>query len=152
MHLKLKSAMVLKFFLPDPSSEQPLPLFLNPVKAGFPSPADNPFEEKLDLNKFLIQNPPATFFVKVEGESMVEAGIRDGDLLSVDRSIEPQDGKIVIAALGGEFTVKRIKLEGRSIYLMPENPRFPKIKVSPEEDFQIWGVVTYIIHDTAHRL
>lgn len=122
------------------------PLFLTSVKAGFPSPADDYIEKKLDLNDFLIKNPPATFFVKVEGDSMKGAQISAGDILVVDRSIEPTDKKIVIAALMGEFTVKRIRIINKEIFLEAENPRYPSIKINENMDFEIFGVVTYVIH------
>lgn len=122
------------------------PLFLSPIRAGFPSPADDFVEKKLDLNEFLIKNPPSTFFVKVEGDSMIEANIFSGDILIVDRSLDASDKKIVIASLMGEFTVKRIRILNNEIFLEAENPKYPSIKVTKEMDFEIFGVVTYIIH------
>lgn len=116
------------------------------VQAGFPSTADDHIEKKLDLNELLIHRPAATFFVRVEGESMVGANIHTGDILIVDRSIQAVDGAIVIAILNGEFTVKRISIVQKKIVLMPENPSYPPISISPDSDFQVWGVVTYIIH------
>jgi len=128
----------------------PLPFFTAPVKAGFPSPADDYMEEKLDLNEHLIQHPAATFFVRVEGDSMKGAGIHKGDILIVDRALEASNGKIVIAIINGEFTVKRIRKEGiqgqETVYLEAENPRYPPIQIDPNWDFQVWGVVTYVIH------
>jgi DNA polymerase V len=129
------------------------PLFLHPVQAGFPSPAEDYIEKKLDLNEHLIQHPAATFFVRVEGDSMIGAGIHKGDILIVDRSLDALSGRIVIAVLNGEFTVKRLKKEGEILYLIPENPKFPTLEIKPEWDFQIWGVVTYVIHNVCtHRL
>ena len=136
----------LVFFRPDLSTEYDIPFFDQPVQAGFPSPADDHLEERLDLNKKLIKHPSATFFVRVEGESMRDAGIFKDDILIVDRSIDPIDGKIVIALINGEFTVKKIRIKGKQIFLQAENPLFPLIEIAPEWDFQIWGVVTYIIH------
>jgi DNA polymerase V len=124
----------------------PLPFFLSKVQAGFPSPADDYIEKQLDLNELVIKHPSATFFVKVEGDSMCDAGILSGDVLVVDRSIEPSNGKIVVAVLNGEFTVKRIQIAAKGICLLPANAAFPVIEVSSESDFQVWGVVTYIIH------
>lgn len=123
-----------------------LPLFLASVKAGFPSPADDFVEKKLDLNEHLIQHPAATFFVRVDGDSMKNASISKGDILIVDRALEAHDGRIVVAVINGEFTVKRIRLKGEELFLEPENPNYPPIQVDQEMDFQIWGVVTYVIH------
>jgi len=123
-----------------------LPLFLTKISAGFPSPAEDYLDRKLDLNEHLVKHPAATFFVKVDGESMIKAGINHGDILIVDRSLEPADKKIVIAGIRGELTVKRIRrLQGR-LYLMPENENFAPIEVSEDSELQIWGVVTSVIH------
>lgn len=127
------------------------PLFLNSVQAGFPSPAEDYIERKLDLNEHLVAHPAATFFVRVEGDSMLGAGIHKGDILIVDRSLSAENGKIVIAFLNGEFTVKTLKKEGNDVWLVPENPKFPRLKVDPGSDFQVWGVVTYVIHDVRAR-
>lgn len=125
-----------------------LPLYIEPVFAGFPSPADDFVEKKLDLNEFLIKHPAATFFVRVAGHSMKGAGIHNGDILIVDRSLEPKDRSIVVAIIDGEFTLKRIRKHRDNLYLTPENPKFKWIKATEEMDFQIWGVVTYVIHKT----
>lgn len=116
------------------------------VAAGFPSPADDYAECSLDLQALLVKHPAATFFVRVEGDSMKDAGMQTGDILVVDRALTPQSGKIVVALIDGEFTVKRFKITGEKIYLAPENPRYPSIEVTERSDFQIWGVVTYVIH------
>lgn len=130
-----------------------LSFFLTPVSAGFPSPAEDYVEKKLDLNELLISHPAATFFVRVEGDSMINANIHSGDILIVDRSLSAENGSIAIAVLNGEFTVKRVKIEKGELFLVAENPRFPPIKVSKEADFQIWGIVTYVIHNVrTHRL
>ena len=123
-----------------------LPIAMTSVPAGFPSPADDYMDKKLDLNEYLIQHPAATFFVRVKGESMIQAGIHSGDILIVDRAIEPEDGKVVIAAIDGELTVKRILKRDGKLYLAAENPDYNLIEVSPEQSFMIWGVVTYVIH------
>lgn len=136
----------LSFFTPASKSPCHLPFFLASVKAGFPSPADDFMEKKLDLNEHLIRHPAATFFVRVDGDSMQGAGIRRGDILVVDRSLEAQDGRIVVAVVNGEFTVKRIRLREEEVLLEPENPRYASIRIDPDSDFQVWGVVTYIIH------
>ncbi len=124
---------------------QELKLFLNPVKAGFPSPADDIVERTLDLNKFLIRHPASTYFVRVEGSSMKDAGIATGDILVVDKALDPQNGKIVIASIDGEFTVKRVVKINDELFLVAENPEFEPIKVNPEDDFQIFGVVIHVI-------
>jgi DNA polymerase V len=123
-----------------------LPFFDVGLKAGFPSPAEDYVEHPLDLHELLIEHPAATFFVRVEGDSMKGAGMQSGDILIVDRSLAPQNGKIVVALLNGEFTVKRLKMEDKKICLTSENPRYPPIEVAAESDFQVWGVVTYVIH------
>ncbi|MDD2715521.1 MAG: translesion error-prone DNA polymerase V autoproteolytic subunit [Candidatus Wallbacteria bacterium] len=125
---------------------QSFPLFAAGVAAGFPSPADDYIERKLDLNEHLIRHPEATFFVRVEGDSMINAGIHSGDILIVDRAIEAADGKIVVALLDGEFTVKRLRCAEGKHYLLPENPKYAPIPVKPDSNCEIWGVVTYSIH------
>ncbi len=121
-------------------------LFLSLIHAGFPSPADDYVDNVLDLNELVISHPAATFFVRVKGESMENAAIYENDVLVVDRSIEAADRSIIVAVLDGEFTVKRLRKTHDALYLFPENPRYKPIKVSEESDFQVWGVVTYIIH------
>lgn len=123
-----------------------LPLYASKVPAGFPSPADDHLEAKLDLNQYLIRHPAATFFVRASGDSMIGAGIQDGDILVVDRSLEPVEGKIVIAAVGGELTVKRLSLKHGKQQLLPANDRYAPLDVNPELGIHIWGVVTTVIH------
>lgn len=123
-----------------------LPLYEGRVSAGFPSPADDHLETSLDLNQHLIRRPSATFFVRASGESMINAGINDQDILVVDRSLEPGHEDIVIAALNGELTVKRLSLKDRQVKLQPENPRYPVIDITEDMEFLIWGVVTSVIH------
>jgi DNA polymerase V len=122
------------------------PLFLSGVSAGFPSPAEDYIDRKLDLNELLIKNPAATFFVRVAGDSMVGAGIQHDDILIVDRSLEPASGRIVIAVYSGELTVKRLLQDGTGTRLMAENPAYPPLLLSEENDCEIWGVVTGVIH------
>ena len=124
----------------------PITLYSTRVAAGMPSPAEYYEEEKLDLNDHLLQNPAHTFFVRVTGESMIGAGIHAGDLLIVDRSLSPSNGRIVIAVVNGELTVKKLFKEKSSLYLMPENPSYPCIEINEDMDFMIWGVVTSVIH------
>ncbi|MCX7124718.1 MAG: translesion error-prone DNA polymerase V autoproteolytic subunit [Gammaproteobacteria bacterium] len=123
-----------------------LPLYSNKVSAGFPSPADDHIEAQLDLNTHLVKNPTSTFFVRVSGESMKDVGIFPNDILIVDRSIKPIDGKIVIAVVDGELTVKRLKTENGSLFLMPENKDFKPIAIKELQEVSIWGVVTNVIH------
>lgn len=124
----------------------PLPLFNGKVAAGFPSPADDYVEKNLDLNELLVQKPAATFFVRAQGESMLGAGIHPNDILVVDRSIDAVTGKIVICALNGELTVKRLERENEQWQLKAENPDYPDIIIHEELEMVIWGVVTNVIH------
>jgi len=121
-------------------------LFLEPVQAGFASPIHGYAERALDLNELMVKHPAATFFVKAEGESMKGAGIMPGDILVVDRSLEADSNKIVIAVVDGEFTVKRFIKGPHSITLKPENEKFQPIVITEPSRLQIWGVVTYVIH------
>lgn len=123
-----------------------VPLYGNRVQAGFPSPAEEFIESHLDLNTHLIRHPAATFFVSVTGDSMINAGIHPGDMLVVDKSLKPSHGKIVIAAIDGELTVKRLSCTGNKVQLLPENEGYPPIDISNEQDMVIWGVVTFVIH------
>lgn len=142
-----QSSIFLKdIFSAKVEKELKLPFFSSTVVAGFPSPADNHLETPLDLNELIVKHPTSTFYVKVEGESMKDAGITSGDILVVDRSLSPDHGKIVVAIIDGEFTVKRILIQENGVFLAPENPAFPRIKVNPESQFEVWGVVTYVIH------
>lgn len=127
-------------------SQVEVPLFNCRVAAGFPSPADDYVEQTLDLNQLLIQKPAATFFVRAEGESMLGAGIHNNDILVVDRSLEAISGKIVICALNGELTVKRLSRKQGHVVLLAENPDYPDIPIQDEVDLVIWGVVTNVIH------
>ncbi len=122
------------------------PLFLSPVSAGFPSPADDYLEKNIDLHKLLVTNPPATFFVRVDGDSMTGAGIFSGDILVIDRSIQPKHNNIIIAVLDGELTVKRLHKTKEKTVLKAENPNYPDIKITKEDELTIWGVATNTIH------
>ncbi|MBC62198.1 MAG: DNA polymerase V [Zetaproteobacteria bacterium] len=123
-----------------------IPLFSSRVSAGFPSPADDHLAQKLDLNEHLIKHPNATFFLRVAGESMKDAGIFDGDILVVDKSLTPSSGKIIVAAINGELTVKRFFRNGKQVILAPENKNYQPLTLREEEDLIIWGVVTNVIH------
>jgi DNA polymerase V len=123
-----------------------LPFYEERISAGFPSPAQNEGEETLDLNELLIKHPAATFFLRVSGNSMIKAGIHNNDILVVDRSLEPLHGKIIIASLNGELTVKRLHRTGARVQLVPENDAYAPIDITEEMDLRIWGVVTSVIH------
>lgn len=133
-------------YAPDLSTRYKLPVFLGRLPAGFPSPADDYIEGKLDLNRHLIKHPAATFFVRISGDSMLEAGIHTGDILVVDRSLEAVDGNVIVAALDGELTVKRLDKRGRTLRLLPANKHYQPIEISEQQSFEIWGVVTNVIH------
>lgn len=139
--------MKLELYRPEEDPERKkLPLFTARISAGFPSPADDYIDKKLDLNEYLIKNPAATFFVRVQGDSMKGAGINDCDMLVVDRSVEVKSGSVVVAALNGELVVKRVRKVRNKVCLMPENPDYKPIEVGEEEDLTVWGVVTAVIH------
>ena len=122
------------------------PFFVDSVSAGFPSPATDYLENKLDLNEYLVKHPAATYIVKANGSSMVDAGILFGDLLIVDRSITPRNESIVIASVFGDLTVKKIRKKNTSLFLVSANSDYPSIEVKEEMECFIWGVVTYVIH------
>jgi DNA polymerase V len=130
----------------DGRTKTEIPLFTAGVSAGFPSPADDFVDRSLDLNEFLIKHPSATFFVRVEGTSMLGSGIHSGDILIVDRALEPFDLSIVVAILNGEFLVKRFRKDSNGCRLMPENPSYQPIELKEGMQLEVWGVVTYVIH------
>ena len=123
-----------------------VPLAGESVAAGFPSPAEEYLEKRLDLNELLVARPEATYFVRVSGDSMIGAGIHHGDLLVADRSLAAQPGNVVIALVDGEFTVKRLRKAGPGLELAPENPEYGVIPLTEETDFQIWAVILYVVH------
>lgn len=135
----------IKIFLPDESVLQKHPFFSGGIKAGFPSPAADFEENKISLDKTLVKNKEATFYAKAVGNSMTGAGIDDGDILVIDRSLEPVHDKIAVCLIDGEFTVKRIKKEGETLLLMPENSNYNPIEINLHTDFSVWGIVTYVI-------
>ncbi len=122
-----------------------VPLFLSPIHAGFPSPADDYTEKKLDLNELLIHHPQATFYVRVAGDSMCQDCINEGDILVVDRSLNAYHNAVIVAMINGEFTVKRLYYKGGIIYLMPANSKYKPMRITESMNFQVWGVVTYCI-------
>lgn len=115
------------------------------ISAGFPSPADDFKEIRISLDRELVKNKESTFYARVSGESMIEAGLDDGDLLVIDRSLNPQNGKIAICMIDGEFTVKRIIKKGNKLFLKPENKNYDVIEINPENELSIWGIVTFVI-------
>lgn len=137
---------VVDFYSADIVTELLLPFADNGVSAGFPSPADDVMELGLDLNKALISHPAATFYARMKGSSMIDAGIGDGDILVIDKSLDPKEGDIAICFVDGEFTVKRIACREGGLLLMPANEKFQPIRITEENDFLVWGIVTYIIH------
>lgn len=133
-------------YAPDLTTRYKLPIFLGRLPAGFPSPADDYLEGKLDITKHLVKHPAATFYVRVSGDSMIGAGIHSGDLLVVDRSLEPKNGNVIVAALDGDLTVKRLYQKNGFIRLLPENAEYQPIEIQDGQSFEIWGVVTSVIH------
>jgi len=123
-----------------------VPFFENSVPAGFPSPAEDYMGRRLNIHEYVVHNATASFLVKASGNSMINAGIFDGDIMVVDRSLQADDKSIVIATIDGNFTVKRLIFKNDWPYLYPENPEYEPIKIREEMDFSIWGVVTYVIH------
>ena len=115
------------------------------ISAGFPSPADDFKEIRISLDKELVKNKEATFYARVSGESMIEAGLDDGDLLVIDRSLNPENGKIAVCFVDGDFTVKRIRKEKNKLYLLPENKKYEPIEIKEENELIIWGIVEYVI-------
>ena len=135
----------LTFFLPDLDNPIELPFITAGIKAGFPSPAADFDETKISLDAVLVKNREATFYAKASGTSMIGAGIDDGDILVIDRSLEPQNNKVAVYFLDGEFTVKRIKVSKEEVFLMPENKAFEPIKITDENQLIIWGIVTHVV-------
>lgn len=141
--MSLKNKLTL--FRPDFENPVELPFVSAGIKAGFPSPAADFDESKISLDNVLVKNRDATFYAKASGSSMIGAGIDDGDILVIDRSLEPQNNKIAVCFIDGEFTIKRIQIEKDCVYLMPENKNYQPIKVTDENELIIWGIVTYVI-------
>lgn len=136
----------LDFFNIAKDKDSQIPYADGGVKAGFPSPAQDYMDQTIDFNKVLISHKATTFCTRVSGDSMIDANVFDGDYLIVDRSLEPHNGDMAVCFIDGEFTLKFIELANNQLWLRPANPNYPKIKVSEESDFIVWGVVTFIIH------
>lgn len=137
---------VASIFKPERTTKMRLPLYLNPVAAGFPTATEDYIDANIDLNRHLVKHPDSTFLVRVIGESMKDAGIHPNDMLIVDRSIEVTSGQVVIAVVNGELTVKRISHHQNKLWLMPENEAFRPIEIDEHTDLHVWGVVTNVIH------
>ena len=135
----------LSFFHPDQDHQKSLHLAQEGISAGFPSPADDFKELRISIDQEVVRNEEATFYARVSGQSMQGAGLDDGDLLVIDRSLEPQHDKIAVCYIDGEFTVKRLKVAAEGIFLMPENPNYNPIKMNEENELIIWGIVTYVV-------
>lgn len=143
--LKLHTSNTLDIYSALSDTALELPMVSEGISAGFPSPAMDFADLSIDLNKHLIKHPSSTFYGRVKGESMKDEGIHDGDLLVIDKSIRPADGKIAVCYLDGEFTIKRIRIDKDIIWLMPANDEYTPIKVTSDNDFLIWGIVTHVI-------
>lgn len=135
----------LTFFIPEGKTNSGAQFVDTGISAGFPSPAEDFKEQRLSLDEELIKNKEATFYARVSGQSMIGAGLDDNDLLIIDRSLEPQNNKIAVCFLDGEFTVKRLKVEKNEVWLKAENPNYPNIKITEDNNFIIWGIVTNVI-------
>jgi DNA polymerase V len=143
--INLHKANNLDIYSAETATELALPFIEGGISAGFPSPADDFLDLSIDLNKEFVKNKEATFYGRVKGDSMINAGLNNGDLLIIDKSLEPKDGKIAVCFIDGAFTVKRIKIEKDFIWLIAENEKYKPIKVTAENDFVIWGMVTTVI-------
>ena len=144
--MKYRGKVALQFHPISGQTSFQIPLMNSAVAAGFPSPAEDHLDLPIDLNEYLVKNPAATFYVRVDGDSMDEADIHQGDILIVDRSESYGTGSVVLAVLNGEFTVKKLIKKGNELYLESSNSAYAPIKIEIETDFKVWGVVTYVIH------
>jgi len=142
----LNTSEKLQFYAIEEASFDDVPLYGDSVPAGFPSPADDYLDMDLNLHDYLVQHPSATFCVRAVGDSMVDAGIQSSDVMVIDRALTPKNNDIILAVVNGEFTVKRIKKSEDELYLMPANENYKPMKITEEMNFQVWGVVTFIIH------
>ena len=141
----MKKATTLHFYSPDTNNKADVWLAGEGISAGFPSPADDFKEVRISLDRAVVKNEAATFYARVAGQSMVGAGLDDGDLLVIDRSLEPEDGKIAVCFVDGEFTVKRLKVAEDCVWLMPENKQYKPLQVTEENELIIWGIVTHVL-------
>lgn len=143
--LKLHTSNTLEIYSALTDTKLEIPMVSGGISAGFPSPALDFVDLSIDLNKHLIKHPSATFYGRVKGHSMKDEGINDGDLLVIDKSLDPVNGKVAVCYIDGEFTIKKIKLEENACWLVPANEKYKPIKVTPDNEFIIWGIVTHVI-------
>ena len=141
----MKEKKTLKFFVPKTENEIGQWLAEEGISAGFPSPADDFKEIRISLDKELVKNKDATFYARVDGDSMIGAGLEDGDLLVIDRSLNTENGRVAVCLIDGDFTVKRIKKEKNKLFLVPENKKYKKLEIKEENELTIWGIVQYVI-------
>ena len=141
----MKEKKILNFFTPKKEKGIGQWLAEEGISAGFPSPADDFKETRISLDRELVRNKEATFYARVSGDSMIGAGLEDGDLLVIDRSTNPENGKIAVCLIDGGFTVKRIKKERGNFYLIPENSKYKRIKLREDNELIVWGIVEYVI-------
>jgi len=142
---QIHTSKTLDIFSAITETDLDLPYVSSGISAGFPSPAMDFVDASIDLNKHLISHPSSTFYGRVKGQSMKDEGIHDGDLLVIDKSLEPTNGKIAVCYIDGEFTVKKIKLEQDTCWLVPANEKYKPIQITADNDFLIWGIVTFVI-------
>lgn len=145
--LKLHTGKIIDIFSVDTETELEVPFVDNGISAGFPSPALDFIDQTIDFNRHLIKHPSATFCGRVKGVSLKNAGIDNGDLLIIDRSLEPTNGKIAVCYIDGEFTAKRIKISKKEVWLIPENENYEPMRITEENNFLIWGIVTHVIKE-----
>lgn len=143
--MKKEQAKQIQIYPAEVNTSIPLPWAENGISAGFPSPAQDYMELSIDLNQELIHNPASTFYGRVNGCSMQDLGIQDGDILVIDKSLTPRNNDVAVCFIDGEFTLKTIQIEKQAIYLLPANSDYQPIKITPDNDFMIWGIVTYSI-------
>lgn len=147
----MKNTSIIDIYSSDISTCTPLPYANEGIQAGFPSPAQDYINETIDLNRELIKHPAATFFGRVSGDSMIEEGIEEGDILVIDKSLEPMDGDLAVCCVEGDFTLKRISIDNNCIKLLASNKTFKPIEITADDSFYIWGIVTYTIKKNRRR-
>lgn len=146
-----KEQVSIDIFGADVTTHRPLPYADQGIQAGFPSPAQSHMGETIDLNHEIVKHPASTFYGRVSGDSMIGEGIAPGDIVVIDRSLEPMDGDLAVCCLDGDFTLKRIRLQSGAVWLIPANEEFDPILVTPDHNFEIWGVVTHTIKNNRRK-
>lgn len=142
----LRDTSYLEFLVVDITYSFLLPLYASRISAGFPSPAEDYVELRVNIGEFVTDNPTSTFFVRVHGDSMQDAHIVDGSILAVDKSLKPESGDIIVAVVNNEFTVKRLIIKGKRVWLLPENKKYQALEITEEMHFQVWGKVVTVLH------